>query len=90
MVDFRTKNLGKMGKFLRALDWKMLICFMAFWNILLTCYDLLVRFELIWYIFPVLVSRTEEHHATLAETQKRCVSEMNPDFHKLITAKFHQ
>jgi hypothetical protein len=32
MVSFRTKNLN-LSKFWRALDWKMLIHFMALWNI---------------------------------------------------------
>jgi hypothetical protein len=46
MVYFQTKN-PNLGKFFRALDWKMLICFMAIWNILRTCgiaYDHLVQF----------------------------------------------
>jgi hypothetical protein len=50
MVCFQTKNLN-LGKFLRALDWKMLIYFMAIWNILRTFYDHLVHFVLICYIF---------------------------------------
>jgi hypothetical protein len=39
---------------LKALDWKMLIYFMDILNILRTfgeCYDHLVQFVLIWYIF---------------------------------------
>jgi hypothetical protein len=58
MVYFQTKN-HNLGKFWRALDWKMLINFMAVWNILPTFgifYDRLVHFVFIWYIFPVLVS----------------------------------
>jgi hypothetical protein len=42
--------------------------FMAIWNILLTfgiCYDDLIHFVFIWYIFPVLASRTEKNLATL-------------------------
>jgi hypothetical protein len=53
---------------LRAIDWKMLIYFMAIWNILSTFgefYDHLVNFVLIWYIFPVLVSRTNKNLAIL-------------------------
>jgi hypothetical protein len=56
MVSFQTKN-PNLGKFWRALDWKMLIYFMAIWNILQTFgifYDRLVNFVFIWYIFPVL------------------------------------
>jgi hypothetical protein len=54
MVYFQTKN-PNFGKFLRALDRKMLICFMAIWNILRTSgifYDHLEHFQLICtYIF---------------------------------------
>jgi hypothetical protein len=55
MVCFQTKN-PNLGKFWRALDWKMLICFMVIWNILWPFgifYDHLVQFVFIWYIFPV-------------------------------------
>jgi hypothetical protein len=54
MVCFQTKN-PNLGKFMRALDWKMLICYMAIWDILRTFgifYDHLVHFVFIWYIFP--------------------------------------
>jgi hypothetical protein len=53
MVSFQTKN-PSFGKCWRALDWKMLTCFMAVWNILQTFgifYDHLAHFVLIWYIF---------------------------------------
>jgi hypothetical protein len=53
MVCFQTKN-HNLGKFLRALDGKMLIYFMAIWNILRpfgTFCDHLVHFVLLWYIF---------------------------------------
>jgi hypothetical protein len=53
MVSFKTKNLN-LGKFWRILDWKMLIYFMAIWNILHTFgifYDHLVHFVFIWYTF---------------------------------------
>jgi hypothetical protein len=46
MVYFQTKN-PTLGKFWRALDWKMLICIMPIWNILWTFgifYDHLVQF----------------------------------------------
>jgi hypothetical protein len=49
---FRPKN-RHLGKFCRALDWKMLIHFMAIWNILQTFgifYNQLVHFLLNWYI----------------------------------------
>jgi hypothetical protein len=48
MVSFQTKNLN-LGKFLRALNCKMLIYFMAIWNIL----DVLCSFGT---FFPVLES----------------------------------
>jgi hypothetical protein len=54
MVSFQTKN-PNLGKFWRALDWKMLVYFMAIWNILQKFgifYDHLVYFVVIWYIFP--------------------------------------
>jgi hypothetical protein len=68
MVCFRTKNNPNVGKFWRALDWKMLIYFMATWNILWrfrVFYDHLLHFVFIWYSFPVLVSRTKKNLATL-------------------------
>jgi hypothetical protein len=53
MVCFQTKN-PNLGKFFRALDWKMLIYFIAIWNILWRfgiIYDLFVHFVSILYIF---------------------------------------
>jgi hypothetical protein len=67
MVCFQTKN-PNLGKFLRTLDGNLLIDFIANWNILRTFgkfNDHLVHFLLIWYIFPVLVSRTNKNLATL-------------------------
>jgi hypothetical protein len=57
MAYFQTKN-PDLGKFWRALDWNMLIYFMAIWNIVETFgifYDHWVHFVFIWYIFPALV-----------------------------------
>jgi hypothetical protein len=58
-----------LGKFWRALDWKMLMYFMAIWNILQRFgifYDHQVHFVFIWYIFPrFLVSCTKKNLATL-------------------------
>jgi hypothetical protein len=54
MVSFQTKN-PNLGKFWRALDWKIFIYFKAIWNILQTFglfYDHLVHFAFTWYIFP--------------------------------------
>jgi hypothetical protein len=67
MVYFQTKN-SNLGKFLRALDWRMLIYFMAIWNFWLIFwifYDHLAHFVFNWYIFPVLVSCTKN----ILETQ---------------------
>jgi hypothetical protein len=52
-VGFQTKK-PNLGKFWRALDWKMFIYFMPIWNnlwILGIFYDYLVNFVFIWYIF---------------------------------------
>jgi hypothetical protein len=71
MVSFQTKN-PNLGKFWRALDGKMLIYFRVIWNILRIFgifYDHLVHFVFIWYIFPVLVSCTQENLATLGQTK---------------------
>jgi hypothetical protein len=58
-----------LGTFLRALDWKMSIYFMAIWNLWLAFrifYDRLVHVVLIGYIFPVLVS----WHPCMTQQQK--------------------
>jgi hypothetical protein len=70
MVYFQTKN-PNLGKFLSALDGKMLIYFEAIWNILQTFgifYGHLLHFVFIWSFFPVLVSCTKNNLATLAIT----------------------
>jgi hypothetical protein len=67
MVSFQTKN-PNVGKFWRALDWKLLIYFMAVRNILQTFdtfYYQLVHFALIWYIFLVWVSCTKKNLSML-------------------------
>jgi hypothetical protein len=51
MVYFQTQN-PNLGKYLRALDWKMLIYFIAIWNILRT----LGYFMTIWYILCSFVT----------------------------------
>jgi hypothetical protein len=53
MVHFQTKN-PNLGKFWRALDWKVLKYFMDIGDIIRTFeifYDNLVHFVFIWYIF---------------------------------------
>jgi hypothetical protein len=70
MVCFQTKN-PNLGKFWRALDWKMFIYFVAIWNILWRfgiVYEHLVHFVFIWYIITVLVSCTNKNLATLLRT----------------------
>jgi uncharacterized membrane protein YkvI len=47
MVCFQTKN-PNLGKFWRALEWKMVVCFMVIWYILWQFGNVVV----IWYIFP--------------------------------------
>jgi hypothetical protein len=70
MVYFQTKN-PNLGKFLRSLDWKVLIHFMAIWNILRTfgvfC-DHLVYFVFIWYIFYGFGITYQENLASLLAT----------------------
>jgi hypothetical protein len=66
MVSFQTKN-PNLCIFLRALDGKLTMYFMAIWNILRTFgkfYNHVGNFMTIWYIFPVLVSRTNKNLAT--------------------------
>jgi hypothetical protein len=51
-----------------ALDWIILICFLAIWNIICTfgiLYDRLVHFVFIWYIFPVFGILYQKNLATL-------------------------
>jgi hypothetical protein len=53
MVCFQTKN-PDLGKKIKASDWKILIYFMAIWNILWifgTFCDHSVHIVFIWYIF---------------------------------------
>jgi hypothetical protein len=54
MAYFQTQN-PNLGRFWRALQWKMLMYFMAYWSIegpfVILCGQLL-NFVAIWYIFP--------------------------------------
>jgi hypothetical protein len=62
MVYFQTKN-PNLGKFWRALEWKMLVYFMTIWNILRQfgiTYGRFVKVVVIWYIFPNLVRLDHE------------------------------
>jgi hypothetical protein len=57
MVCFQIKN-PNFGKFLRVLQWKILVYFVTIWSILQPWeifHGHLVYFVVIWYIFPVLV-----------------------------------
>jgi hypothetical protein len=72
MVCFQTKNRN-LGKFWKSLDRKMLIYFMAYWNIFRT-FGIIMT---IWYIlcsfgtlFPVLVSCTKKNLATLIGSRR--------------------
>jgi hypothetical protein len=55
MVCFQTKN-SNLGKFWRALEWKMLVYFVVIWNIIRSSgIPILWPFGnvvVIWYIFP--------------------------------------
>jgi hypothetical protein len=71
MVYFQTKKTN-LGKFWWALDWEMLIYFMAIWNICSTFgifYHYFIHFLFIWYTFPVLVSCTKKSLAFLHDIQ---------------------
>jgi hypothetical protein len=68
---FVFKPKSNLGKMFRASDSKMSTYFMAIWNILWIFgifYDHSLHFVFIWYIFPVLVSRTKKNLATLLPT----------------------
>jgi hypothetical protein len=63
MVCFQTKN-SNLGKFWRALEWKIWLYFMTSRNILRPfgiIYGRLVKFAVILYIFPVLVCLDQEN-----------------------------
>jgi hypothetical protein len=78
MVCFQTKN-PNLGKFWRALGWKIFMYFMAIWNILWRFgifNDHLVHF------FPVLVSCTKKNLATLAG--RKCAAGTLPLFELVI------
>jgi hypothetical protein len=80
MLSFRTKD-PDLGKFWRALDGKMLIYFMAIWNILRTFgifYEHLVHFVFFRYIFQVLVLCTQKNLATLIGT----IESIAPRYHR--------
>jgi hypothetical protein len=86
MVSFQTKN-PNLGKFWRAIDWKMFLYFMAILEYFQTFgifYDHWVHFVFIWYIFPVWVIFTKKNLATLGiplkvglETTKELKREKN-------------
>jgi hypothetical protein len=59
MVHSQTKN-PNLGKFWRALEWKMLVYFMVICNILRPFGIFYGRLVIIWYIFPVLVLWSQE------------------------------
>jgi hypothetical protein len=68
MVYFQTKYLN-LGKFWRALKWKILVYFIVIWNILRPIgifYDHLVLLWLVWIYFPRF--GIKENQATLYTT----------------------
>jgi hypothetical protein len=70
---FQTKN-PNLGKFWRALEWKMLVYFMTIWNILRPfgiTYGRLIGLVVIWYIFPNLVSLGQEKSGNPGCKKKR-------------------
>jgi hypothetical protein len=82
-----------LGKFWRALDWKMLMYFTAIWNTLRTLGIFnhnLVHFVLVWYTFPVFVSCTKKNLATLGwatffllkNVRSHCRGAAEKQFHK--------
>jgi hypothetical protein len=59
MLYFQTKNIH-LSKFWRALEWKMLVYFMAVWNILRPLGIFYISFVTLWYFgtsFWYIVSR---------------------------------
>jgi hypothetical protein len=67
MVCFQTKNTN-LGKFWRVLRWKTLVYFEVIWSNLWPSGHR--YFTVIWYNFPVLVSRKQKNLATLPLTIK--------------------
>jgi hypothetical protein len=84
IVSFQTKN-PNLGKFWRALDWKLLIYFMVIWNILHTFgifYHHLLHVVFMWYIFSGLGNIYKEKSGNPAlqfwpEQMNRCYGEHN-------------
>jgi hypothetical protein len=72
MACFLTQN-PNLGKFWKALYWKMFIHFMAIWNILWRFgifYDNLVYFVFIWYIFSGFGVMHQEESGNPASDQR--------------------
>jgi hypothetical protein len=66
---FSYQKIPNLRTFLRALEWKMLVYFMAVWNILPQCgrfYGNLVRFVVIGNIFPPFGMMYQEHYGNPA------------------------
>jgi hypothetical protein len=73
MVCFKTKN-PNLGKFWRALEWKMLVYFMTIWNIIHPfgiIYGRFVSLVVIWYIFLNLVRLDQEKSGNPASLRCR-------------------
>jgi hypothetical protein len=62
MVCFQTKN-PNLGKFWRAIEWKMFVDFITIWNNLRpfgVIYCRLLLLVVIWYVFSILVCLYQE------------------------------
>jgi hypothetical protein len=76
---FQTKNTN-LGKFWRALDWIMLIYFVAYWEYLTDIWDILLPFvtfcvHLVHTFIPVLVSCAKKKSGNPASLSSFAISE---------------
>jgi hypothetical protein len=74
MVCFQSKNRN-LGKFWRALLWKILVYFMDIWSILQPLeivHGHLVYFVVIWYTFPHFGIFDQEKSGNPADTDRKC------------------
>jgi hypothetical protein len=88
MVCFQTQN-PNLGKFWRALEWKMFVYFMTIWNNLRPfdiIYGRLVKFVVIWYIFPILVCLDQEKSGN--PERRHAMYTFNASFLKAVGGQF--
>jgi hypothetical protein len=79
MLYFQTEN-PTLGKFWKAMKWKIFVYFTDIWSILRSFGIFCVAFMVVWYIFPVLVSFIKKNLATLFRTNLIC----SPDLDALL------